>query len=79
MDNNARNRYELHSMVTNIISGIMEQNQVPAYMMEDALIDVLSIVKEVSFRECMAQVAQDGNTHENEIHEPEIVYGDQEA
>lgn len=59
MDNNARNRYELHAMVTNVISDIMERNSVPAYMMEDALIDILSVIKEVSFREYMAQVVSD--------------------
>lgn len=64
MDNNARNRYELHQAVTNWVSNVMTQNQIPACMMEDALVDVLGKVREVAFQDYINQLLME---HEQEM------------
>lgn len=56
MDNNAENRYDLHQAVISWVSTVMSQNDIPAYMMEDALNDVLYRVREVSFQEYLHEL-----------------------
>lgn len=59
MDNNARTNYELQTAVMSYVSNLMAKNDVPAYMMEDALNKVLLSVQEVAFQERMNKFLQD--------------------
>lgn len=51
MDNNALNHYELQQAVISWVGNVMEQNKIPAYMMEDALNYALGRVKELVFQD----------------------------
>jgi len=61
-------RLEVQKMVKRVLSSIRQQNQVPAYMMEDAINSYLIELKDDTFQEFITAIT---------VQEPEEIEGEE--
>ena len=71
MNNNAKDRTDLHNFVNNWVNQVMIENQISASMMEDALYDALCRVKDACLQEYAAYMSEQMAEQQ---HQYDIVY-----